>query len=458
MSSNGKGNGQAPDRGKTVGDIDSKIDFWDFDAFMNQEHHDWFKTLRNEEPGVHWYDETTSKLDPEDATRVNMGTGFWAVCSHEALREVNRNPEVYSSYEGGTQMTEIDVTDEYSLATREHLMLTMDPPKHTRYRKLINRGFTPRMIGLIEKYLENRTRMIVDKVSDRGEAEFVTELSAELPLQAIAELVGVPLEDRGKIFEWTNRMIGAEDPDFAQSPEHVAEASTELFAYAHQLQEERRKTPRDDILTKLLEADVDGEKLSDLEFNAFFLLLCVAGNETTRNSISWGMKAFLENPDQWELFKSDPERYMDTAIEEIVRWATPVLNFRRTAKEDAELVGKQVKKGDKVVMWHISANRDEKVFEDPYRFDITREKSEQIAFGGGGPHFCLGANLARMEIRLMFRELVDRLPDMEQNGEIKFLRSNFIGGIKELPVKFSPTPSTNTKPMELDHPTIKAGA
>lgn len=442
-------NGATPDRGKIVQEIDSQIDLWDMKAFADQRHHDWFKTLRNEDPGIHWFDEEQS------VGHARQGNGGWMVCRHEYLKEVNRNTDVFSSNIGGTQMQEMNTTD-VGMTQNDALMLTMDPPKHTRFRKLVNRGFTPRMISMLEKYLENRTHRILDQVSEKGSAEFVTEISAELPLQAIAELVGIPIEDRSKIFNWTNRMIGADDPDFAHSPEHVMEASIELYGFAQSLYLARVEYPRDDIITKLIEADIDGEKLSTDEFNAFFLLLTVAGNETTRNSISWGMKAFLENPDQWKKFCSDPARYMDSTIEEILRWATPVMKFRRTATQDYELGGRQIKKGDKVVMWHISANRDEKVFDDPYKFDIERDPNDHIAFGGGGPHFCLGANLARMEIKLMFEELAKRIPDMTQDGEIKFLRSNFIGGIKELPIKFTPTASSNTKELEFERPKISA--
>jgi cholest-4-en-3-one 26-monooxygenase len=304
------------------------------------------------------------------------------------------------------------------------------------------------MINLLEDYLHNRTDMILDKVCEKGRAEFVTELSAELPLQAIAEMVGIPLEDRTKIFDWTNKMIGASDPDFMASEEEVMTAATELFMYSRALQEDRRNKPADDIITTLLSVDVDGEKLDETEFDMFFLLLSVAGNETTRNSITWGMKAFFEFPDQWEKFRSDPDRYMDTTVEEIVRWATPVLNFRRQALRDHEVGGVTIKEGDKVVMWHIAANRDPRAFDDPWTFDIERSPNDHIGFGGGGPHFCLGANLARQEIRLMFKAIAERLPDIHLDGEIRFLRSNFIGGIKEMPVAFTPTPSTNTKPMD----------
>ena len=411
------------------------VDLWDMDAFQRQEHHAMLEQLRETDPGIHWVDEG------------DMGPGFWAITRLEHLREVNRHAEIFSSNKGGTQMQEPEEGVETGI-DNDSLMLMMDPPKHTRYRRIVSRGFTPRMINLLEDYLQNRTDMILDKVCEKGRAEFVTELSAELPLQAIAEMVGIPLEDRTKIFDWTNKMIGASDPDFMASEEEVMTAATELFMYSRALQEDRRNKPADDIITTLLSVDVDGEKLDETEFDMFFLLLSVAGNETTRNSITWGMKAFFEFPDQWEKFRSDPDRYMDTTVEEIVRWATPVLNFRRQALRDHEVGGVTIKEGDKVVMWHIAANRDPRAFDDPWTFDIERSPNDHIGFGGGGPHFCLGANLARQEIRLMFKAIAERLPDIHLDGEIRFLRSNFIGGIKEMPVAFTPTPSTNTKPMD----------
>ena len=360
---------------------------------------------------------------------------------------MNRNPEIFSSNKQGTQMQQI-VEGDMDGMQRDSLMLMMDPPKHTRYRKLVNRGFTPRMIGLLDDYLENRTRIIVDKVSEAGNAEFVRDISAELPLQAIAEMVGIPLEDRDKIFDWTNKMIGADDPDFAHSEDDVIDAFTELYTYSHGLQMARREDPAEDIITALLGADIDGEALDEGEFDMFFLLLCVAGNETTRNSITRGMLGFFEFPDQWTKFCSEPERYMDTMIEEVVRWATPVMNFRRQTTQDTEVGGVKMKANQKVVMWHVAANRDPRAFDDPWVFDIERSPNDHIGFGGGGPHFCLGANLARMEIKLMFREIAERLPDIHLDGEISYLRSNFIGGVKEMPVAFTPSPSTHTEPMD----------
>jgi cholest-4-en-3-one 26-monooxygenase len=409
------------------------IGLCDFDAFQRGEHHEMFTTLRNTGSGVHW-------------TNEPGGTGFWSITRLEHLREINRHPDVFSSNAGGTQIHDAPPDDLEAQLRRDAIMLDMDPPKHTRYRKLVNRGFTPRMIGLLESYLENRTRIIVDKVCEKGECDFVVELASELPLQAIAEMMGVPVEDRSRIFDWTNRMIGANDPEFGNGPETSQQAMAELYAYANELR--RQHAPADDIVTTLLHAELDGDSLSEWEFDMFFLLLCVAGNETTRNTISHGMHAFMTHPGQWERFRADPEAHMDTAMEEVLRWATPVMHFRRTATRDHQIGDVEIKAGDKVVMWHISANRDERAFDDPFTFDVGRAPNDHVAFGGGGPHFCLGANLARMEMRLMFREIAGRLGDMQLAGEPQYLRSNFIGGIKHMPVSFTPSTSTLTQPMD----------
>lgn len=414
----------------------SGIDLWDMDAFQRQEHHGMLEQLRETDPGIHWIEEG------------DKGPGFWAVTRLEHLKEVNRQAEIFSSNKGGTQMQERAEGDDIDSFQNDSLMLSMDPPKHTRYRRIVSRGFTPRMINLLEDYLENRTQMIIDRVSEDGKAEFVTQLSAELPLQAIAEMVGIPMEDRSKIFDWTNSMIGADDPDYAQSEEAVMGAFGELFAYSNALQTDRRDKPGDDIVTTLLSADVDGEKLDEIEFDMFFLLLCVAGNETTRNSVTRGMQGFFEFPDQWELYVSDPDKYSDTMVDEVVRWATPVLNFRRQALQDYELGDVLIKENDKIVMWHIAANRDPRAFDDPWSFDVARNPNDHVGFGGGGPHFCLGSNLAKMEIALMFKGIAQRLPDIHPVGEPEYLRSNFIGGVKALPVEFTPTPSTNTMPLD----------
>jgi len=267
-------------------------------------------------------------------------------------------------------------------------------------------------------------------------------------LQAIAELMGVPVEDRKQLFAWSNTMIGFDDPEFSGDRDSGMVAAGEMYMMANSLAASRRETPRDDIITTLINAEIEGDKLSESEFDLFFLLLVVAGNETTRNVTAHGMRALIENPEQMANLVADPsEERINLAVEEILRWATPVMYFRRTALSDYELGGKQIKEGDKVVMWHISANRDEDVFDDPFSFVVDRSPNDHIAFGGGGPHFCLGANLARMELRLIFRELVTRLPDIRIDGDIEILRSNFIGGIKRMPVSWTPSPRSTPSPL-----------
>jgi cholest-4-en-3-one 26-monooxygenase len=400
-----------------------EVDLLDPDVFRTGRHHEMFRVLRAEDP-IHW----TPEPDNPDGV---AGQGFWSITRHADLIAVNRDAHVFSSAEQGISIPDIPPEGEM---VRE-MMLYMDPPRHTRYRLLVNKGFTPRMIGLLEAGLREKCRIIVDNVIDQGECDFVIDIASELPLQAIAELMGVPSEDRYKLFDWTNRMIGIDDPEFEGDRESAGEAAAELYMYANSLAAEKRGKPLEDIISKLLGAELDGDQLTETEFDMFFMLLAVAGNETTRNATAHGMKALLDNPEQLARLQAD-RSLLDRSIEEIVRWATPVLHFRRTAVEDYQLGDTLIRKGDKVVIWHISANRDETVFEDPYRFDVARSPNDHIGFGGGGPHFCLGANLARMELRLIFTEILDRLPNMQLNGETEYLRSNFIGGMKHMPVKF----------------------
>ena len=281
------------------------------------------------------------------------------------------------------------------------------------------------------------TDELLNRVSERGTADFVVDIAAELPLIVIAELMGVPFEDRHKMFDWSNKMIGSEDPEYLVDPTQSAIAAMELYAYASELFAAKRADPRQDLMSALTQVNADGESLSDLELELFFLLLAVAGNETTRNLIAGAMNTFFEFPEQWELLKSD-RSLLPGAVEEMLRFVTPVMCFRRTAMTDVSLEGAEIKKGDKVVFFHISANRDESVFENPDVFDITRNPNPHMAFGGGGPHFCLGANLARMEIMVMFEHLLDRMPDITQTGPAQRLQSPFISGIKHIPVSFTP--------------------
>jgi len=324
--------------------------------------------------------------------------------------------------------------DEELLNQQRMMLVNMDPPLHTRYRRLVNKGFTPRMVAELEENVVTRTRAILDRALEMGSFDFVEEAASELPLQVIAELMGVPEEDRHLVFEWSNRMIGSVDPEYNSSPENATEASMELFAYADQLTAERKAEPHEDLLSILAHAEVDGDKLDQLEIDLFFLLLAVAGNETTRNLISHGTLLLIENPDERRRLAGHPE-LLDTAIEEMLRCASPVMHFRRTATKDTVLSGRDVSEGDKVVFWHISANRDEDVFDDPMRFDVGRTPNDHVAFGGGGAHFCLGANLARMEIKVMFTEMMRVMPELELTGPVSRLRSNFINGIKHLPVQ-----------------------
>jgi cholest-4-en-3-one 26-monooxygenase len=317
------------------------------------------------------------------------------------------------------------------------MMLMMDPPRHTKIRLLVNKGFTPRMIERLHERIRQVAVDIIDNIARRGECDFVVDVAAELPLQVIAEMMGVPREDRHKVFEWSNRLIGSDDPEYAVSAEDATGAAMEMFSYANDLAAAKRADPGDDIISALLAAEVDGERLTDVEFDLFFELLAVAGNETTRNLISHGMLALAENPDQRDLLLADPS-LLPSAVDEMLRYASPVMYMRRTAQSDIELHGQQIKQGDKVALWYIAANHDPEVFADPHRFDIRRSPNDYLAFGGGGPHFCLGANLAKLEIRVMFEELLARLPDVELNGPVQRLRSNFINGIKHMPVRFTP--------------------
>jgi cholest-4-en-3-one 26-monooxygenase len=374
------------------------VDLANKDIFVRGVPHDMLTTLRTKAP-ICWQDE------PD-------GSGFWAVTDYDDVVAINRDWETFSSNRGTALLMD---QDEEMLAQQRMMMLNMDPPMHTRYRLLVNKGFTPRMVGRLEERVRVLAGEIVDAVAAKGECDFVTDIAAELPLQVIAEIMGVPQEERHLVFDWSNRMVGSEDPEYQSTEEGAMEASTELYAYAHELAATKRASPKDDIISVLLQAEVNGEQLSELEFDLFFLLLSVAGNETTRNLISHGMLALIEHPDQRARLLADPS-LLPTGIEEMLRWATPVMHFRRTAQRDT-------------------------MFPDPFRFDVGRSPNEHVSFGGGGPHFCLGANLARLEIRVIFEEVLRRLPDMELAGRVERLRSNFINGIKHMPVAFSATPS-----------------
>jgi cholest-4-en-3-one 26-monooxygenase len=358
--------------------------------------------------------------------------GFWAVTRHSDIAQVSRHPEIFSSARRLCLFGEIP---EQHIELQRLMMLNMDPPQHTRQRAFVNRGFTPRMIGRLEEHIAQICHELLDEVQDAGRADFVTEIAAPLPLWVICELVGAPVEDRGRIFELSNLLIGSADPEFQVGPGAQRNAAAEVYAYGAALAERRRAEPADDIVTRLLQPDDSGEALTSDEFDLFFLLLTVAGNETTRNAAAGGMLALFEHPEQWQRLIEDPG-LIPTAAEEIVRWVSPVNMFRRTAMQDTELGGHRIAAGDKVVVFYASANRDEAVFAAPDRFDVSRDPNPHIGFGGGGPHFCLGRHLAALELRVLLQALTERMPGIRLDGEPSRLRSNFINGIKHMPVRF----------------------
>ncbi|ATL71483.1 cytochrome P450 [Nocardia terpenica] len=356
--------------------------------------------------------------------------GFWVVSKHADVKEVSRRSDVFSNFENTAIPRFNDDIKRENIEMQRFVLLNKDAPEHTKLRKLISKGFTPRAINGLRAELSARARSIVEAAAASGSGDFVTQVACELPLQAIAELIGVPQDDRMKVFRWSNEMTGYDDPEIDVDP---LASSMEILGYAYQMAEARKASPADDIVTELVNADIDGEALTSDEFGFFVILLAVAGNETTRNAISHGMIAFLEHPDQWELYKHERPA---TAADEIIRWATPVSSFQRTALADVELGGVRIKQGQRVVMLYRSANFDEDVFENPYRFDILRDPNPHLSFGGTGAHFCIGANLARLEIDLIFNAIADHLPDITKLGDPKRLRSGWLNGIKEFPVDY----------------------
>jgi cholest-4-en-3-one 26-monooxygenase len=367
---------------------------------------------------------------PEAYAGFENTPGYWAVTKHAEVAEISRDNKHWSTAENGVIIRFAETMTRDEVEAQLVMLINHDAPEHTRLRQVISRGFTPRAINALRETLAERTHRILDEVLDRGKGDFVEDLAAELPLQAIADMLGVPQEDRRKLYDWSNTMMSYDDPDFEGDP---AEAAVEILGYFMAIAEDRKVNPRDDIVTKLVNADVDGHALSTDEFGYFVILLTVAGNETTRNAITHGMKAFFDNPDQWELYKRERPA---TTYDEIIRWATPVTVFQRTALEDV-MVGEQpVRKGQRVGLFYASANFDSDVFEEPERFDILRTPNPHVAFGGHGAHYCIGANLARMEIELIFNEIADKMPDIAQAGEPRRLRHGWINGIKELQVTY----------------------
>ena len=380
--------------------------------------------LRASEP-VHW-------VDVPGGTGGFGDKGYWLVTKHADVKEVSKRSDVFGSSPDGAIPTWPQAMTRDAIDLQKAVLLNMDAPQHTRLRKIISRGFTPRAVGRLEEELRERAQKIAQTAAAEGTGDFVEQVSCELPLQAIAGLLGVPQEDRDKIFRWSNEMTAGEDPEYADVDPAIY--SFELITYAMKMAEERAKNPTDDIVTTLIEADLDGEKLSDDEFGFFVVMLAVAGNETTRNSITHGMIAFSQFPEQWELYKRERP---GTAADEIIRWATPVSAFQRTALEDTELAGVAIKKGQRVVMSYRSANFDDDVFENPHEFNILRDPNPHVGFGGTGAHYCIGANLARMTINLIFNAVADTMPDLKPVGEPERLMSGWLNGIKHWQVDYT---------------------
>ncbi|MGO9252981.1 MAG: cytochrome P450 [Mycobacterium sp.] len=401
------------------------FDFTDPDIYAERLPVEEFAELRASEP-IWW-----NAQAPGTGGGFNDG-GYWAITKHKDVKEVSLRNDVFSSYENCViPRFNNDIARE-DIDLQRVVMLNMDPPQHTRLRRIIARGFTPRAIGRIRDELSERAQNIAKAAAAAGSGDFVEQVACELPLQAIAGLLGVPQEDRDKLFRWSNEMTGNDDPEYADVDPKVS--SVEVLTYAMQMAALKAENPGNDIVTTLINADIDGEKLSDDEFGFFVMMLAVAGNETTRNSITQGMMAFADFPDQWELYKKErPE----SAADEIVRWATPVTAFQRTALEDYELSGVTIKKGQRVLMFYRSANFDEEVFDDPFTFNIMRNPNPHVGFGGTGEHYCIGANLARMTINIMFNAIADHMPDLSSVSTPERLRSGWLNGIKRWQVDYS---------------------
>ncbi|WP_189132739.1 cytochrome P450 [Wenjunlia tyrosinilytica] len=388
-----------------------------------------FHTLRHEDP-VHW--------QPEPSPNQ----GFWAVTRHEDIVRVDRDPQTFTS----SRFVNLEELDDSQIAIRAS-MLERDGLRHRALRQMLQKQFTPRAVAEYGAFLRGLTAKTLDAALPKGRFDFVKEVSADFPINVLARMLDVPEEDTQQLIDWGNRIIGNTDPDYADVLLHSEEseryrdlpfrspASLEVFDYGRRLAAERRGGDGTDLVSRLVnQTPADGVPLSPADFDNYFLLLVVAGNETTRHTITHSMLALIQHPEQLARLREDPA-LIPKAVEEFLRWASPVYHFRRTATRDVELGGKQIKEGDKVVLWFASGNRDEKVFGNPYDFDVTRRDNDHVTFGKGSPHFCLGNSLARLEIQIMFEELLPRVRDIRLTGDVPRVRSNFVNGIKELPVE-----------------------
>jgi cholest-4-en-3-one 26-monooxygenase len=409
-----------------VPDIPDGFDPSDPDIYLTGVPDEQFAALRRSAP-VWWVSQRRGSAGFDD-------DGYWAVTRHADVQAISKNPEVFSSWENTALIRFQEGIPRESIDMQRYVLLNIDPPQHTKLRGIVSRGFTPRAIGNLRDVIADRAARIVAGACARDSGDFVTEVAAELPLQAIADLLGVPQDDRGKIFEWSNRMVSYDDKPHAEDEESdELAAAMEILGYSLSMAEDRRACPRDDIVTKLISAEIDGHALDDDEFGFFVLMLAVAGNETTRNAIAHGMQAFFDYPEQWSLFKDSRP---STAADEIVRWATPITVFQRTATRDVLLGSEQIRAGDRVGLFYRSANFDESVFPSPTTFDVLRSPNPHLGFGGYGTHYCLGASLAKLEVELIFSAIADQMPGIKRLGDPVRLRSGWINGIKELPVSY----------------------
>ena len=402
----------------------SDLEFWSLPLVEREAA---FETLRNERPMAFFAE---PDLVPEF---IEVGPGYWAVTRHADIIEASRQPEVFCSGRGATSIPDMpDMFLEFFGS-----MINMDDPRHARLRRIVSRGFTPRMLKKLEGDVQRAAAGIVDDLIEKGGGDFVTEVAARLPLRIICDMMGIPESQHDLVFTRSNVILSMGDPEYIPEGADIAAAllgaGQDLATLVQDLGRMRREHPTDDVTSALVNADVDGEHLDDAELGSFFILLVVAGNETTRNAISHGLKLITDHPDQRAAWISDIDAVTPTAVEEIVRYATPVIWMRRSATRDTTLGGEKIAEGDKLLLFYNSANRDASVFDDPHRFDVRRDPNPHVGFGGPGPHFCLGAHLARREISVMFRELLTRVPDVAATGEPERLRSSFINGIKHLP-------------------------
>ncbi|TFH20990.1 MAG: cytochrome P450 [Myxococcales bacterium] len=400
----------------------SDIDLFDLDGFANGAPHDVFDLLRREAP-VFWHEEPG-------------GPGFWAVTRHADVQYVSRTPAIF----GSAPNTNIQDPDPERIAILGEIMINMDPPRHNAYRNTINKGFVPKRVAKLESYITGVAEGIVDAVAPRGECDFVEDVAALLPMTMICELFGIPDADRRYAYELANRLTSSDDPEIQDADGTAEAAFAETFEFAVRLGEEKKKNPADDLASLVVNAKIDGKPVDDLVFGTFVMMMIVAGNETTRTVTSNGMIRLIEHPDQMQALVQQPSR-IPVAVEEILRYEPGVHHFRRTAREDTELGGTSIRKGDKVVVWYPAANRDAEVFDDPHTFNIARSNASAHLTFGIGQHYCLGAALARAQLCTIFHEVLTRLPDIELVEPPRRLRSNFINGVKEMRVRFTPTSS-----------------